>query len=678
MEISTQMGKGDRKTRKGKRFIGSRKKRTKLSCYMKSEKMKQNRMEKNIFEKYIEKLDSSEYGHNDSYKINDEFQEVIGKLFDAGLNDIVIKADLDRQVFAIRKSFDYVDDEAQGIAKGLSWQVSGVQTLQDGTKVPFYWPDVRSYTQEDFEYFEKRYKEAKNLYAKTEYGLMVYFGQKTDFSKRNDFKSQLCDELQKLAKKYYDEAQKGDSQKIGYILNILTIAFKIALSCKLDTQLVNAINLLFEIQQNWDIESTNITYVPLRYAAFMSDNYSIFKKHVDLSKVISRNDYAIEIIENKNAYSAVDALIINDKIKQKINYPIDDSIRKRAELYEKIASQRKNDMASIHFIELALALYKQLNDEVKTQELETLYSEKRGSFHLNQVRTELPQAYTDAVNNAIKQTIEANDEKDLLDVFADSPWYETDESIQSLSEAVERGLIDSLPLSIIDERGNTIKTYTPDEGKFWSTYSYYFGFGTMKMFELFKTATKSGKLTYESTISYLEKTWLNEPIERNYNGTKKTVIPLDTIKPGLKRIFEEFSNAMGDEEYICDFVTIIDSLTLKIEGLLRFFIERLGIPTFASRRTKTGNVIMEKLFDDIIADLQSTPEKPIGFEEDHRTLIKYVMSEKIGWNLRNEVAHALLQIEDYTPDKITVLFCLILKLSKYSFADKTSGISHNQ
>lgn len=664
------MGKGDRKTRKGKRFIGSRKKRTKMNCYMINEKIKQSQMEKNFFEKYIENLDSSEYGHSDSYKINGEFQEVIGKLVDAGLNDIAIKADLDRQVFAVRKSFDYVDDEEKGIAKGLSWQASGIQTLQDGAEVPLYWPDVRSYTQEDFEYFEKRYKEAKNLYAKTEYGLMVYFGQKTDFSKRNDFKSQLCDELQKLAEKYYDEAQKGDYQKIGYILSTLTLAFKIASSCKLETQLENAINLLFEIQQNWAIESTNTTYVPLRYSVFMSDNYSVFKKYIDFSKVISRNDYAIGIIESENSYNAIDALIINDKIKQKVNQSIDDSIRKRAELYEKIASQRKNDMASIHFIELALALYKQLNDEVKTQELEALYSEKRGSFPLNQVSTKLPQAYTDAVNEAIEQTINTNDEKGILDVFANSPWYETDESIRSLSETVERGLIDSIPLSIIDERGNTIKTYTPDEGKFWSTYSYYFGFGTMKMFELFKAAIKSGKLTYESTLSYLENTWLNEPLERNYNGTKKTVIPLDTIKPGIKRIFGEFNSAMEDEEYICDFVTIIDSLTLKIEGVLRFFIERLGIPTFATRRTKTGSVIMEKLFDDIIADLQSTPEKPVGFEEDHRTLIKYVMSEKIGWNLRNEVAHALLQIEDYTPDKIIVLFCLILKLSKYSFSTK--------
>lgn len=666
------MGKGDRKTRKGKRFIGSRKKRTKLNCYAIVEKVKRNKMGKNFFEEYIEKLDSSGYGHNDSYKINTEFQEVIGKLVEAGLNDIAMKADLDRQVFAVRKSFNYIDDEERGTLKGLSWRSSGFQTLQDGSEIPFYWPDVRSYTQEEFEYFEQRYKDAKNLYAKTEYGLIVYFGQKTVYSKRNDFKSQLCDELQKLAESYYEEAKKGDYQKIGYILDTLIVVFKIASSSKLEAQLKNTINLFFEIQQNWDIESSNTKYVPLQYSAFMSDNYGVFDKNIDFSKVISRNDFAISLMEKDNPYNAIDALMINDKIKQKVGLSIEDSIRKRAELYEVIASQRENDMASLHFIELALALYKQLKDETKIQELETLYSNKRGSFPLNEVRTELSQAYTEALNNAITQTLDTNDEDGLLDVFVESPWYETDESIQTLSEAVERGFIDFLPLSIIDERGNTIKTYTPEEGKFWSTYSYYFGFGTLKMFELFKAAIKSGKLTYASTISYLERTWLNEQIERNYNGGIKTVIPLDTIKPGIKRIFEEFNNAIEDEHYNNDFVTVIDSLTLKIEGILRFFIERLGIPTFASRRTKTGNVIMEKLFDDIIADLQSTPEKQIGFEEDYRTLIKYVMSEKIGWNLRNEVAHSLLQIEDYTPDKAIVLFCLILKLSKYSFSNQES------
>lgn len=635
----------------------------------------ENKVEKkmNALEEYWEKLDLSGYGHNDSSKINGEFQEIIGKLVDAGLNDVALKADLDLQVFAVRKSFDYVDDEDRGTVKGLSWQTSGVQTLPDGSERPFYWPDVRSYTKQDFEYFEERYKISKNLYVKSEYGVMVYFGQKTDYSKRNDFKSQLCDELISLAKIYYEEAQQGDYIKIRYILNTVTIAFKIASNNKLNSQLKNSIDFTFEIQQEWDIEKSNTPYIPLKYSAFMLENYRIFAKFIDFSKVIGRNDYAIGFVEKGNPYSAVDALIINDKIKQKVGQSIEGSIRKRAELYEKIADQRKEDMASLHFIELALALYEQLKDEARIKELRTIYSEKRGTFPLIEVSTKLPQTYVEAVNNAVIQTLDANDEEGLLDLFAETPWYETDDSIRSLSEAVERGFIDSLPLSIMDERGNTIKTYTPDEGKFWSTYSYYFGFGTMKMVELFKAAVSSGKLTYESTESYLEKKWLNEPIERNYNGRIKWIVPLDTIKPGIKRIFEEFKKAEADENYIYDFVTIIDSLTLKIEGVLRFFIERLGIPTFSSRRTREGNIIMEKLFDDIIADLQSTPERPIGFVEDHRTLIKYVMSEKIGWNLRNEVAHALLQIEDYTTDKLVVLFCLLLKLSKYEYGtSKTS------
>ena len=40
------MGKGDRKTRKGKRFVGSSRKRTKLNCYgiNKKEQKKINRL----------------------------------------------------------------------------------------------------------------------------------------------------------------------------------------------------------------------------------------------------------------------------------------------------------------------------------------------------------------------------------------------------------------------------------------------------------------------------------------------------------------------------------------------------------------------------------------------------------------------------------------------------------
>lgn len=56
--------------------------------------------------------------------------------------------------------------------------MAGTQDMANGDKIPFYWPNVRNLTKENFEFFEQRYKKTNNLYAKTEYGLMVYFDKK--------------------------------------------------------------------------------------------------------------------------------------------------------------------------------------------------------------------------------------------------------------------------------------------------------------------------------------------------------------------------------------------------------------------------------------------------------------------------------------------------------------------
>ena len=626
--------------------------------------------EQDLYEKFLARFDSIDYKERDSSKINSDFQEIIGEFIQKELNDNTLRLDLDCQVFSTRKSFQYQDDEIQGTVKGLSWQIAGVQETKDGTEVPFYWPDVRKFTKTDFEYFEQRYKATNNLYAKTEYGLMVYFGQKTDWSRDNRFKLQLCKELLSLSQEFYHKAQEGDYSKLGNTLNTLELALRIAINGKFEDCLKTIVEQIFNIQQEWNIDDTpNTRHVPLNYSRLMLEHYTICKKYIDFTKVVERNTHAISLIEKENLYSAADAIMFTDKIKQKIQLPIEDSLRHKAEIYEKIAEMRKGDIASVHFIELALDIYRKMKDNTKIEEMEKLYSEKRNTFQLTEISTPIPDDYIKAINDAVKQMIEVCTEDELLDQFADTPWYETDDSIQTLAEATENGLIDDLPLSSMDKRGNMIKTYTPEEGKFWSTYSFFFKIGTLKMIKLFMAAIESQKLSYDLVLTYLERTWVNEPIERNYNGKKVAVVPLDTIKPGLKRIFEELRHT--EEDYVPDYVTIIDSLTLKIEGLLRFFIERLQIPTFAKRRSKDGGeVMMEKLFDDIIADLKGTPERPSGFVKDHLTMLKYIMSEKIGWNLRNEVAHSLLQIEEYSLDKVVVLFCLILKLSKYTFKEQ--------
>ena len=79
---------------------------------------------------------------------------------------------------------------------------------------------------------------------------------------------------------------------------------------------------------------------------------------------------------------------------------------------------------------------------------------------------------------------------------------------------------------------------------------------------------------------------------------------------------------------------------------------------------------MEKLLDDMLADIKHSGVNQTGFDEEDRIFIKYVLSEKAGLNLRNTVAHGLLDIYEYTFSNIVVTLSIILKISKYSFTEK--------
>ena len=122
---------------------------------------------------------------------------------------------------------------------------------------------------------------------------------------------------------------------------------------------------------------------------------------------------------------------------------------------------------------------------------------------------------------------------------------------------------------------------------------------------------------------------------------------------------------------------MIDSLTLKVEGLLRYFCEKIGIATFKTRQKGSQKLVMEKLLDDLLADIAHQPslrpEQKTYFDEEDRILIKYVLAEKVGLNLRNEVAHGLMDIFEYTFERVVILFCIIIKLSKYKFIEAKGG-----
>ncbi len=645
----------------------------------------------NALEKYLKKIDESSYDCKDVHTINKDFQEVSTQLYEEGKQDIAIIADLDREVFSVQKSFDKKPDNEKGVINGLSWQMSGTQTLEDGSQTPLYWPDVTKYTQQDFEYFEIRYNACKNLFAKTEYGIMVYFGEKTTTSRHNDFKRQLCNDLFQLSEEYYSKANK-EGEENHYVLHFfhsLRMAFGIAEKSKLEPELTKLVQHIFNTHQEWDIKKDGTLRILLDLSGLLSDYFGLSNNLIDLQKVLNKNLSGAKELEKTYVWGAMYAVDRNIAIEQKRKKSTSDLLQHKAKLYEKLATdaESKSNLACVSFAENALRIYQQLKLPEEINRIEKYYAVLRGKFRLSEIRKELPKEHTTSMNERIMKAVVENDERGILYHFISTPWYDSIQNIKDRSVELSKQtvLLSMLPTSIMDKFGNTVDVFYTDKEKekynFWSTYSSDFQIGTQIMHRFFTEAYKANKLNYASVLSYLEDTWFNDIIIRNYHGQTVEVKPIDTLKPGLKRIFEELDKYFTDSDYQCDFVTITDSLTLKIEGLLRYFCEKTGIATFKTRQRGSDKLVMEKLLDDLLADIAHKPplkpDQKTNFDEKIRILIKYALSEKAGLNLRNAVAHGLMDIFEYSFENVVILFCIIIKLSKYKFIETKGENNEN-
>ncbi|PJJ10777.1 uncharacterized protein DUF4209 [Flavobacterium sp. 1] len=634
----------------------------------------------NELEQFYEKLNKSDYDHRSSHDINSELQKISTILNEKKDYKTLEISELERQAFSITKSFNKVEDSDKGTINGLSWKMSGTQTFEDGSTGSLYWPDVRNLKNDDFQYFENRYKTCENLYAKTEFGLLMYFGTQTAYSKHIDFKKSLFKDLFDLSQYYLNKAKKPDD-KNHYILDYYTTfknAFLIAYKSKLIEELEQIVKSVSETHNGWDIRMDGTLRVLIDLSSLTSEYFKVFKDKVDYNKILLKNKQGAEEIEKNHIWGAIYVTNANIEIAKKTNKQIDSFLEYKAELYLKLSddAEKGGNMAAVTFTENALRIYQQVKNKERVTEVEKKYSEQRGKFKLATIRQDFPKEHTDKITQNIKETVSAVNENDIIHYLIITPWYNKIESIKLMAnDTKKRSLLKSLfSSSILDKYGNTIDTFNTEEEKdafnFWQSYGYNFQIGTQTMYQFFIEAFKAGKISYNSILMYLEQTWFNEPIIRNYNGEAFGILPIDLIKPGIKRMFIELDSFYADNDYELDYVTIVDSLVLKIETLIRNFCEKIGIATFKTRQKGNDKLVMEKLLDDLLADVKSSDINHTGFDEEDRIFIKYVLSEKAGLNLRNQVAHGLMDINEYSLDNIIVILSIILKISKYSFTKK--------
>jgi hypothetical protein len=628
-------------------------------------------------EEHLKQFDTGNWDITQQHEINQYFQKISTLLFEAGLTEQARLSNLNREVFAFVKSFRMVDKTYNEIKKeeieGLKPQMIGQQTLENGDVVPLVWPDIDKYSEADLKYIQKRHDETTNVYLKTEYGLVLYF---TRFNQHNDFRFQLATNLFSLSKQYLQEFESGKENYFSPFFRACEAAFIISEENKKEDRfnvlLLSVHAFLFEYYCSFDSNNRRIINFTMSYFNLISKWFRWFNGKIDYQKLYNKVIDSTSKLKGQDLHGAISAYNMSNRLsiqgfKSEINW-----FELSAKAYEQLGEDatRNNPTVAVSFIEKSLTLFLKAKKKEEVERLQTKYNELRGNFNLGEIKSEFDEGYVDEVRKMISEATDSLTPKEIILSLANFHMLKNLDEIRKDSDAIKAEAVLSarLPSSILDKFGNTVERFYSDEEieehNLLQAYNFSFQIAIQKATGFIFESLRKGKLSTETVFEFLNSTWLNEPVSRMYNGHPETIIPLNVIEPGLKYLFSELNKIEAGEASADAFILITDSLTLKVEYILRYLCDRLNIPTFkpVSKRN-SADVVMEKNLDDILSEL--TPE--IGFPEEDKFLIKYILTEKSGWNLRNRIAHGLMDYSEYNYVDAIGILLILLRFGTYQF-----------
>jgi len=613
----------------------------------------------NALEQFYIDLDQSGWDVKQESEINQTLQKVNDTLFAERLFDLQYFAEIDRQAFHFSKSPE----------KRLSFRAAGTRKMENGSEIPFEWPDIREFKKEDFDYLYNRFKACKNVYSKTEYGLVLFYSKNRQ---DNEFIIELIDTLFDLAKSYIEKAKEKDDKNhyILYSRIVLANALHIANNRKevqeVETIFKSLIEYTFDVHQKWDTSHSATLRTIIDFTDFAVQYFKDFKQTIEVNKFLNKNWEAAKTLTNTSVWGAIYVADISMKLCRKLGVEMKDWLYFKAEQYEKLAIERKGDLASVSFVEKSMSIYKSLKDENNLSRLQAEYQKLRTEFHLGEVRQEMPQDETKRIVELIKKEVKEKSEEEIVKTLLLTPMIRPLEDIKKWSEDSfkETMLQNMLPVSIQDKFGNTVAQYTTVEerNKFslLRTYEFHMQIVIQTIIQYFIEALRADKISANGIIRLLNQTWMGEDVSRRSNGRDINFSYIKLIESGINSFFDELLKWKADPNYYPNFVSATDSLVLKAEYFLREFCYFLGAPTF---KAKDSNIVMERTLDDILEDKKI---KTALTQDDH-FFIKFILTEKAGYNLRNKIAHGLMDNVDYGLEYPILSILIILKLSNYQF-----------
>ena len=317
----------------------------------------------------------------------------------------------------------------------------------------------------------------------------------------------------------------------------------------------------------------------------------------------------------------------------------------------------------------AISAFRLAGNKAMKLEAEKLYAELKPKVRLSNVNIDFDEETRNKLklfNDGIKELAESilkNPSENIYRTISSGYFFPKYGDVVTASEDKENAFLNFVTTIRFDKNQNITKNKgieAEQEQKLLETYSYQVRMALLPYLHyLIVPGIKSGHLTFENLIHHLAKnSWIGKDYAQfDLSGEEKKVNWIALLTPSIVEFFLQIQGWVSSKYYRPNFILCVDSLTLKIEGLLREFCRRLNIPTSSIGPNGMQEIYLHNVLDN--------EEFKKYFNEDDILFFKYLFSNEGGLNLRNNVAHSFYEHNEYHPDQMFLLLAALLRLAKY-------------
>lgn len=600
------------------------------------------------------------YSYLEENALKYKYHHQISDLFRA-LRDILSKDE---------KSFD---------AEKAQWEVDFFNfVLTDGEIKPsiqstdekgniIEYPSFDRFNEQTYKYLKNRFNSTNNNLLKSRYAHILWFSP----AKNGKYAQAAIDCYIELNNVYEekDKSEPNEHYGLSVLLGIKN-AYYLARQAN-DSKRINLIiDKIKKLIYSYNERSSSLLTMRADLIQLMLDDKVTF----DETQFINLNDLCIQVadtlFQSGNGFRAISFFELGEKIEKRLGLKTYDYRTSIAECFEMMMKQNENEpVISITHCQNAIECYKKAKNNAKIKELEINYRNLKNSLRLESIEYKIDQ--TEHIEKCIQfseELISKNSPDNIIGYLALHkdllPTYK-DMDEQAEQQSKSHPILDIFPTIILDQNAHPAQTISTENVKFYKILQHYKMHLEISKLPLINylliESIKQRKLSPQLMLNFLQKySWLSitqsKPLP---NGEIFEYNWLNLLAPAINEYFLQMNYYLYSKNYP-NFVLAIDSLTLKIEGILRDYCNNAGIVTFFQRTDKNGTNVQEK---DINALLHE-PKLADHFSNDDILLFKFILVEKAGYNLRHKVAHSLMSYADYDISIIHILILILLRLSK--------------